>query len=270
VRDGKGRVDRTVYLADAAVQALQEYLALRGEGSSDHVLLYRHAAVKKDLIRARLAAAGARVGVKVYPHRLRHTCATQLLNAGCPVTSIQRFLGHKRLNTTMIYARAHDQTVADDYFAAMARIEQRLEGASAPEEVNDQATRVQSSQESLRLIEELALPGLSVQARIGIAAQLRKLLGLWQMGEAVSFPFADLRAPGALRASSLPAHLPSGQTHLVFTRAQLDRLGIGANVTHVPCGSKRFRLPTSAAERDNRQQTSTGHWRNARCSSDSG
>jgi site-specific recombinase XerD len=126
VRDGKGRVDRTVYLADLAVEVLQEYLAVRGEGSSEHVFLYRHAAVKRDLIRARLAAAGARVGVKVYPHRLRHTCATQLLNAGCRVTSIQRFLGHKRLNTTMIYARAHDQAVADDYFAAMARVEQRL------------------------------------------------------------------------------------------------------------------------------------------------
>ena len=65
--------------------------------------------------------------MKVYPHRLRHTCATQLLNAGCRVTSIQRFLGHKDLSSTMVYARAHDQTVAEDYFAAMQRVEQRLE-----------------------------------------------------------------------------------------------------------------------------------------------
>jgi hypothetical protein len=49
-----------------------------------------------------------------------------LLNAGCPVTSIQKFLGHKRLNSTMIYARVHDQTVAADYYAAMTRIEKRL------------------------------------------------------------------------------------------------------------------------------------------------
>ena len=55
----------------------------------------------------------------MYPHKLRHTCATQLLNAGCPVTSIQKFLGHKKLNTTMVYARAHDHTVEADYFAAM-------------------------------------------------------------------------------------------------------------------------------------------------------
>jgi hypothetical protein len=66
------------------------------------------------------------VGVKVYPHRLRHTAATQLLNAGCRITSIQRFLGHKKLNTTMIYARVLDQTVAEDYFKAMVQVEKQL------------------------------------------------------------------------------------------------------------------------------------------------
>src|ERR1700690_3792242 len=127
VRDGKNRKDRTIYLAPTAIHALHEYLAVRGQGSSDHVFLYRNQAVKKDLIRSRLKDAGRRVGVKVNPHRLRHTCATQLLNAGCPVTSIQRLLGHKKISSTMIYARAHDQTVADDYFAAMERVEQRME-----------------------------------------------------------------------------------------------------------------------------------------------
>ena len=133
VRDGKGRVDRTVFLAKTAIHAVQEYLAVRGAGSGDHVFLYRNAPLKKDLIHARLKCRGTREGVKVYPHRLRHTCATQLLNAGCRITSIQASLGHKKLNTTMIYARAHDQTVADDYFAAMRRIEQRLDISPAPE-----------------------------------------------------------------------------------------------------------------------------------------
>jgi site-specific recombinase XerD len=73
-----------------------------------------------------LNAIGDKVGVKVFPHRLRHTCATQLLNAGCRVTSIQRFLGHKELSSTMIYAKAHDQTVAEDYFAAMEKVEKGL------------------------------------------------------------------------------------------------------------------------------------------------
>jgi hypothetical protein len=153
-------------------------LQARGEGSSDHVFLYRNATVKKDLLRCRVKDAGIRVGVKVHPHRLRHTCATQLLNAGCRVTSIQRFLGHKRLNTTMIYARAHDQTVADDYFGAMQRIEQRMEVAPALEYVpRDQVVKVQDSQKALDLTQELTLPELCLDERLAIVAQLRELFG---------------------------------------------------------------------------------------------
>jgi hypothetical protein len=101
-------------------------------GGSDHVFLYRHRALHKDLIRARLKAAGERIGVHVTPHRLRHTTATQLLNAGCRVTSIQKLLGHRRLNSTMVYARVHDRTVAGDYYAAMDQIEQGLDLLAGP------------------------------------------------------------------------------------------------------------------------------------------
>ena len=68
-------------------------------------------------------ASAGRTGIPVYAHRLRHTCATQLLNAGCRITSIQKFLGHKRLNTTLVYARANDRTVADDYYTVMTSVE---------------------------------------------------------------------------------------------------------------------------------------------------
>jgi integrase/recombinase XerD len=116
IRDGKGRKDRTVYVTDSVVNVLKDYLQVRGRGSGDHVFLYRNAPLARCLIHDRIKAAGARTGVKVHPHRLRHTCATQLLNAGCRITSIQKYLGHKRLNTTMVYARVLDQTMADDYF----------------------------------------------------------------------------------------------------------------------------------------------------------
>ena len=84
------------------------------------------------MIRGWLQEAGERVGVKVYPHRLRHTRATQLLNADCQITPIQRFLGHKDLASTMVCSRT-DQIVADDYFSAMQRVEQRLELAPVDE-----------------------------------------------------------------------------------------------------------------------------------------
>lgn len=184
VRNSKGQKDRTVYLTETAMRVLQAYLEVRGEGSSDNVFLYRHAPLSPDLIRSRLRTIGKPIGVKVYPHRLRHTCATQLLNAGCRVTSIQRFLGHKELNTTMIYARAHDQTVADDYFAAMQRVEQRLDILPI-EQKNYEVVNVQEPIKVFHLIGQLELPELGYKERLNIAAQLRESFGLEQELEPV-------------------------------------------------------------------------------------
>jgi site-specific recombinase XerD len=181
VRDGKGRQDHTVYLTETVIHALQEYLKVRGQGSGDHVFLYRNAPLKRDLIRDRIKRAGRNVGVRVFPHRLRHTCATQLLNAGCRVTSIQRFLGHKKLSSTMIYARAHDQTVAEDYFAAMERVEQRLEIVPEPrQKTDDEVVKVQEPVKVLQLIEQLELPELCLEKRLDLTLQLRALFGVVQ------------------------------------------------------------------------------------------
>ena len=127
IRQGKGMKDRTIYLTQTAVAALGAYQAVRGPANSDHLFLYRFRPLNRDLVRDRLKAAGQRAGVKVTPHMLRHTFATQLVNAGCQATTIQALLGHRRLNSTMVYARVHDQTVMDDYFSAMTLIEERLE-----------------------------------------------------------------------------------------------------------------------------------------------
>ena len=117
------------------------------------------------------------MGVKVYPHRLRHTCGTQLLNAGCRVTSIQKFLGHKRLNSTMIYARVHDHTVAEDYYVAMDRIEQRLDVGPPPE--SNHAETSMNGRERAQLLElaaRLAKPELGVESRLNLVEQVRQVL----------------------------------------------------------------------------------------------
>jgi site-specific recombinase XerD len=175
VRNGKGLKDRTVFLTDTCLHALEMYLVMRGSGPTGHVFLYRNQPLCKDLINGRLKAVGQRVGVDVYAHRLRHTCATQLLNAGCPVTSIQKFLGHKKLNTTMIYARAHDQTVEADYFAAMQRVEQRLEPVG---EKQDAAIPLQKGERTqlLMVAEQLAAPELDHQSRLALVALMLALL----------------------------------------------------------------------------------------------
>jgi hypothetical protein len=131
----------------------------------------------------RIKAAGERVGVKVHPHRLRHTAATQLLNAGCRVTSIQKFLGHKELSTTMIYARVHDQTVADDYYAAMQQIEKSLDistslNASLPSTQKDTSVPMGESERTqlLELTTQLEQPELKLEARLEIVSQMREVL----------------------------------------------------------------------------------------------
>ncbi|MCC7358729.1 MAG: tyrosine-type recombinase/integrase [Anaerolineales bacterium] len=169
VRQGKGRKDRAVFLADSAVSALQAYLAVRGPGPSDYVFLYRAEPVEKDLLRSRIRSAGERAGVKVSPHMLRHTFGTQLVNAGCPVTSIQKLLGHRDLSSTLIYARVHDHTVATDYYSAMARIENDLSCTPRP---SDTQTRA----ELLKLAQQLAKPQLRQPARLELVQQLRQIL----------------------------------------------------------------------------------------------
>ena len=176
VRQSKGLKDRTVFLTDTVVKALTDYLALRGVGPTDHVFLYRNQPLNKDLVHGRLKLAGEKIGVNLHAHRLRHTCATQLLNAGCPVTSIQKFLGHKKLNTTMIYARVHDKTVEEDYFAAMARVEQRLKLPGTPG-VPAEPVNPEQREQLLGVAQKLEEPELGYAARLELATVIRVLLG---------------------------------------------------------------------------------------------
>ena len=123
IRAAKGLKDRTVYLTERVVEAIEQYLAVRGPALTDHLFIYRHKPLSKDYVRSRLKTVGKRLGFKVTPHMLRHTFGTQLVNAGANITTIQALLGHSRLNTTMTYARVHDKTVITDYFRAMEQIE---------------------------------------------------------------------------------------------------------------------------------------------------
>jgi site-specific recombinase XerD len=176
VRQGKGLQDRVVYLTETAVAALEAYLTMRGSGATDHVFLFRHRPLCKDFIRDRIKAAGERAGVKVTPHQLRHTFATQLLNAGCRLTTIQTLLGHRHLNSTLTYARIHDHTVAEDYQAAMAVIEQRLvdcPALPAAQTTNHNNGRPQTEQQLLTLVDALVGDNLN-QTQQAVLAELRQ------------------------------------------------------------------------------------------------
>ncbi len=82
---------------------------------------------------------------------------------------MQAFLGHKSLDTTMIYARVHNHTVAEDYYSAMERVEKRL-GLALGEEGETRDVKVQD------LLDRLSQPGLGEQERLEIAEILKSTL----------------------------------------------------------------------------------------------
>lgn len=132
----KNRTGRVVYLSGDACQALQEWIQRREEerpllfyGQGRNTLSYTAARV---MFRRYLEKAG--ISEKGYSlHGLRHTCATELLNAGMRIECLQQVLGHSNLEQTRRYARLTDKTREEEYFRAMARIEGREEnGKGSP------------------------------------------------------------------------------------------------------------------------------------------
>lgn len=75
----------------------------------------------------------------------------------------------------MVYARAYDATVEADYFAAMGRIEQRLELVGQPAEAPELVSESERGH-ILALTEQLAAPDLSFELRLEIALRIRGLL----------------------------------------------------------------------------------------------
>lgn len=73
------------------------------------------------------AATGLDIPGPVVSHRLRHTYATELLNAGVSLVTIMKLLGHRSLRMTMRYAAITQQTVVEEFTSAMAKILSRYE-----------------------------------------------------------------------------------------------------------------------------------------------
>jgi integrase/recombinase XerD len=114
---GKGRRERQVFLTNDWIEGLTRvYLKTRAALDLDHAhLLFnrRHNPLTAPAMRSRLAKAAKDAGLrtKVTPHMLRHTAATQLIEAGVDIRYIQRLLGHASLTTTEIYTHVSDRAL---------------------------------------------------------------------------------------------------------------------------------------------------------------
>jgi site-specific recombinase XerD len=124
VARGKGSRERSVYLSPQAERTLRAYLAERPSVASDYVFLgYLGDGLSTTAIHKRLVGYRQEAGVSLSAHRLRHSFANDLLSADVPVTTIQKLLGHRWLETTQIYVLANDRQVQADYYAACAKLE---------------------------------------------------------------------------------------------------------------------------------------------------
>jgi site-specific recombinase XerD len=129
VRQGKGGKDRVVYISDDAADALNAYLKTRSHYRAKKVFLvergkYKGQPISVRGIQKRIEFYAKQTGIKVSCHRLRHTMATQLLNAEAEIETIQDLLGHSWITTTQKYCKVSNLKVQRDYFKAMRRVQQ--------------------------------------------------------------------------------------------------------------------------------------------------
>ncbi len=136
VEDGKSGKDRVVYMSADVLQSLADYLRVRPVSRTGTVFLSekgpsRGRPISIRGIQRRMEYYARTSRIKVSCHHLRHTMATQLLNADADLCTIQDLLGHSTVKTTQRYCRVSNMKVQRDYFTAMEVIMHR--GACSPD-----------------------------------------------------------------------------------------------------------------------------------------
>jgi len=127
VRGGKGAKDRVVYISNDAADALAAYLRIRAPTEEQRIFLvekgtYKGKPISVRGIQKRIEYYSKQSGISVSCHQLRHTMATQLLNADADLVTIQELLGHTRIKTTMRYCRLSNLKAQRDYYKAVNRV----------------------------------------------------------------------------------------------------------------------------------------------------
>jgi site-specific recombinase XerD len=121
---GKGKKERLAPLGGPAVETLQKYLRLRGRASRGPLFVNKFgrrltARSVQRMLKKYLLIAG--LDPSLTPHKLRHSFATHMLDAGADLRSVQELLGHANLSTTQIYTHITPERLKKVYEKAHPR-----------------------------------------------------------------------------------------------------------------------------------------------------
>ncbi len=120
---GKGQKERLVLLTADAYAVLTTWLAARPASDVPYIFLNdRGQPLTVNGIEWLLRQYGQQVGLSLTPHQLRHTFARQVTEAGMPITSLSKLLGHAQISTTQIYTTGAAPQLAAADQQAMARV----------------------------------------------------------------------------------------------------------------------------------------------------
>jgi len=130
VMNGKGGKGRVVYISNDAYDALMAYLTVRPVKKTQRLFLVEKGAYKGQPIsvrgiQKRIEYYGRKAGIRISCHQLRHTMATQLLNADAELATIQDLLGHNWVTTTQRYCKVSNVKVQRDYYKAIEIVMER-------------------------------------------------------------------------------------------------------------------------------------------------
>jgi site-specific recombinase XerD len=167
IKDSKERKDRVVYMSKTTVETLQNYLAIRPDPDSAYLFPSHSGHLKRGALWKRLRNYGRQCRVPITAQRLRHTFASQMLAVGMPVPSLQRYLGHELMDTTMIYAEVSNPMLQQDYYRGITTLD--------PQSANLTYSAFQLEQ-LRQLIDELKTDNLEPLRQKEILEQMQDLL----------------------------------------------------------------------------------------------
>lgn len=110
---GKGYKERDVPLIESITQRVREYQ--KNQPSQEYIFEGKGEKLSENSLRYTIIKAFAKVGLKVTPHQLRHTYATELLNNGARIADVSELLGHSSMATTQIYTKLGNALKLEHY-----------------------------------------------------------------------------------------------------------------------------------------------------------